>query len=136
MHFIAASCVSFQWERHIWFLAESIKFQICPIVCLYYIHTWRILYNVQCSHLEDLVQCSHLEDLAEPGVEVVRVCWHSPFQVWRLEGDVLEGQGWRDRVENLEKGQKFKLFSKLKFSPFSSFITCSGLMLPASKAAT
>ena len=96
MHFIAASCVSF---RHSWSLAESIKFQICPIVCLYYIHTWRILYNVQCSHLEDL---------AEPGVEVVRVCWHSPFQVWRLEGDVLERQGWGDRVENLEKGQKLK----------------------------
>ena len=64
---------------------------------MYNVPTWRILYNVLCTHLEDL---------AEPGVEVVRVCWHSPFQVWRLEGDVLEGQGWGDRVENLEKGQK------------------------------
>ena len=60
------------------------------------------------SQLEDLVLCTHLEDLAEPGVEVVRVCWHSPFQVWRLEGDVLERQGWGDRVENLEKGQNLK----------------------------
>ena len=51
-----------------------------------------------------LFVCSaHLEDLAEPGVEVVCVWRHSALQIWRLEGDVLEGKGWRDRVENLEK---------------------------------
>ena len=36
MHFIAASCVSFWWEWYSCSLAESVKFQICPIVCLYY----------------------------------------------------------------------------------------------------
>ena len=45
----------------------------------------------------------YLEDLAKPGVEVVCVGRHSSFQIWRLEGDVLEGQGRRDCVENLEK---------------------------------
>ena len=44
----------------------------------------------------------YLEDLAKPGVEVVCVGRHSSLQIWRLEGDVLEGQGRRDCVENLE----------------------------------
>ena len=86
------------------------------------------MYNVQCTHLEDLALCTHLEDLAEPGVEVVRVCWHSPFQVWRLEGDVLEGQGWGHRVENLEKGQKLKKsILKLTFF-FLDFISLPALV--------
>ena len=62
-----------------------------------------------CFHAENikfqllLFVYSNLEDLAEPGVEVVCVWWHSALQIWRLEGDVLEGEGWRDRVENLEE---------------------------------
>ena len=83
--------------------------------------------------------CLYLEDLAKPGVEVVCVGRHSSFQIWRLEGDVLEGQGRRDCVENLEKLklEKFVLSWKSNDDDAgNSFITCSGLILPASKEAT
>ena len=76
MHFIAASCV------------ES--------------GTAVLMQKVSSFRSVPLFAWTHLEDLAEPGVEVVCVWWHSAFQIWRLEGDVLEGEGWRHRVENLE----------------------------------
>ena len=79
----------------------------------------------------------YLEDLAKPGVEVVCVGRHSSLQIWRLEGDVLEGQGRRDCVENLEKLKLEKfVFSWKSNDDNASFITCSGLILPASKEAT
>ena len=62
-----------------------------------------LLQKVSSFRSVPLFACTtHLEDLAEPGVEVVCVWGHSAFQIWRLEGDILEGEGWRDRVENLE----------------------------------
>ena len=85
------------------------------VVLLQKVSSFRSVPLFACSsHLEDLVLCTHLEDLAEPGVEVVGVGRHSALQIWRLEGDVLEGQGRRDCVENLEeKSQNWKSLSSL-----------------------